>query len=710
MADVLLARSDGLEGFERHVVIKRIRPDLARDRRFIRMFLDEARVAATLHHQNIVQVHDVGEAGGEYFIAMEYVHGEDTRKLLSTAARSRNHVPLGYATAIVSAAAAGLHHAHERLGNDRQPLNIVHRDVSPSNILISYDGGIKLVDFGIATASMRPETRSGSLKGKLSYMSPEQCSGAPVDRRTDVYALGVVLYELATTTRMIKGDTDYVVMEQIVHGKIAPPQSRRAELPDKLVDIIMRALATDRDRRYASAEELRIALDQFAWNAGLTTPASSMAAYMRQQFGQRPEPWLELSDEAGIEFADIPESPGSRVMRRTRGFTGSGTGSGSGAGVGGGSIVGSGGGSRPGDELGSGVNWTERASSQSKPPPQTGSLPGRLSALDAQIAGAEPSAASRPPAPSQTAPRTGWDDLPRPPAESRFPVWIAAGVGLMAITGIAVWLVATMGGGPKVAAVPPPVAPVVAVATVDAAAAPGVATPAVVAAAETVEPPMAIPEDAGTRPDAGTARRPVRATASREPDPPVRRPERAARVAVATPAPAVETPPARGRPDRISTGGSAEPAGSDAGDNDSHRPTAPAPVAPPPTPAPAPAPSVATPPPAVAAAPAATAPQVITPAALEANRIAGEKVILPDSITQDAINRAGAESVVSTFKVCVGADGNISMIAPMKGSGFAAYDEKIRSTVRATWRYRPFIASGRPTPVCTALRFVYAQR
>src|SRR5215468_8133829 len=296
MADVLLGRTEGIEGFERHVVLKRIKPVHVQDLRFIRMLLDEARVAATLHHQHIVQVHDIGEAAGEYFIAMEYVHGEDVRKILSAAAKTRNHVPLGHAVAIVSAAAAGLHYAHERRGSDKQPLNIVHRDVSPSNILVGYDGSIKVVDFGVATASMRQETRSGSLKGKLSYMSPEQCRGTPVDRRSDVYALGVVLYELATTTRMIKGENDYLVMEQIVKGRISPPQTRRPSLPDALSDIIMRALATDRERRYATADELRLALDQFAASAGLTASSSSIAAYMRQQFGQRQEPWLDAGN------------------------------------------------------------------------------------------------------------------------------------------------------------------------------------------------------------------------------------------------------------------------------------------------------------------------------------------------------------------------------------------------------------------------------
>ncbi|HEU4728831.1 MAG TPA: serine/threonine-protein kinase, partial [Kofleriaceae bacterium] len=205
MADVVLGRSDGIEGFERHVVLKRIRPEYAKDQRFIRMFLDEARVAATLHHQHIVQVYDMGEASGELFIAMEYIHGEDVRMILSTASKTRAHVPLSHTIAIISAVAAGLHYAHERLGSDKRPLGIVHRDVSPSNILVGYDGSVKIVDFGIAKASTGQETRSGNLKGKLAYMSPEQCKGAEIDRRSDVYALGVVLYELATTSRMFRG-------------------------------------------------------------------------------------------------------------------------------------------------------------------------------------------------------------------------------------------------------------------------------------------------------------------------------------------------------------------------------------------------------------------------------------------------------------------------------------------------------------------------
>src|SRR5690349_13392106 len=174
MAEVLLARGAGAHGFE-HVVIKRIRPEQAQDEHFVRMFLDEARLAASLHHQNIVAVHEIGEDRGEFFFAMEYVHGEDLRRVLMEVNRQQDRLPIAMVTGIVAAAASGLHHAHETRGPDRKLLGIVHRDVSPANILVAYDGRVKVADFGIAKAALRSvETRSGTLKGKVSYMSPEQ--------------------------------------------------------------------------------------------------------------------------------------------------------------------------------------------------------------------------------------------------------------------------------------------------------------------------------------------------------------------------------------------------------------------------------------------------------------------------------------------------------------------------------------------------------
>ncbi len=317
MADVLIARADGIEGFERHVVVKRIRAEHAKDERFIEMFLDEARLAANLHHQNIVQVHDIGEADGEYFFAMEYLHGEDLRKILSAVSKSKSHMPLGYVVAIVSAAAAGLHYAHERRGGDKKPLNIVHRDVSPSNILIGYDGSVKVVDFGIAKAAMRTvETKSGSLKGKVSYMSPEQCKGSPIDKRSDVYALGVVLYELSTTTRLFKGENDYLVMDAIVNGKIPLPRVRRPDLPNELSTIIMHALSSDPTRRFQSADELRQALDKFAIKAGLTASTGALAGYMHKLFGERPEPWLDTTGATAVDARPL-EATSQEVARNS---------------------------------------------------------------------------------------------------------------------------------------------------------------------------------------------------------------------------------------------------------------------------------------------------------------------------------------------------------------------------------------------------------
>ncbi|MBA3459021.1 MAG: serine/threonine protein kinase, partial [Deltaproteobacteria bacterium] len=300
MADVLLARTDGIEGFERHVVLKRIRAEHAKDKHFIDMFLHEARLAANLHHQNIVQVHDIGEASGEYFFAMEYLHGEDLRAMLAKVARSKTHMPLGYVLAIMSAVAAGLHHAHERKGPDKKPLNIVHRDVSPSNVIIGYDGSVKIVDFGIAKAAHgQVETRSGSLKGKVSYMSPEQCKMQQIDRRSDVYSLGVVLYELCTTTRLFKHGSDYLVMDAICTGKIPLPRVRRPDLPNELSTIIMTALSADPGRRYQTADELRGALDQFAIKEGLNVSAGALATYLTKLFGEKPEPWVDLARQKG---------------------------------------------------------------------------------------------------------------------------------------------------------------------------------------------------------------------------------------------------------------------------------------------------------------------------------------------------------------------------------------------------------------------------
>ena len=315
MAEVFLARATGIKGFERHVVIKRIRAEQAHDKHHVQMFLDEARLAASLHHHNIVQVHDIGEEQGEYFFVMEYVHGEDVRRLLTEVIRRRKRVPLEHVLTIVTSAAAGLHHAHEQSGPNRVPLGIVHRDVSPENILVGYDGSVKVADFGIVkVAHPSLKTESGIRKGKVSYMSPEQCIGLPVDRRSDIFALGIVLYESLTTRRLFKNQNDFLTMTAIVEGKIPPPSIVWPEIPPELEQIVMKALSPSPDDRYATADHMRRALESFAAKIGLRSSPTALADYMAAQFGRRPEPWLVVDDEPEIEISIDFDGPASGIV------------------------------------------------------------------------------------------------------------------------------------------------------------------------------------------------------------------------------------------------------------------------------------------------------------------------------------------------------------------------------------------------------------
>ncbi len=308
MAEIYLARATGLEGFERFVVVKCIKPEHARDQRFVGMFIDEARLSAQLHHTNIAQVYDIGQEGGAYYFAMEYVHGENVRELLHKVALQRAMVPLEHALTIIGGAAAGLHYAHEKRGNDRRPLNIVHRDVSPSNVIVAFDGAVKVVDFGIAKAAARmTETRSGTLKGKIAYMSPEQCTGRPIDRRSDVFALGIVLYELTTVTRLFKGESDYVTMNKIVTGDIEPPSARRADYPRELEKIVLKALASDPEDRQASVAVFLDEILAFSQREKITTSTLGLERYLRELFGDKPEPWLDplSASSDGIAVEEI---------------------------------------------------------------------------------------------------------------------------------------------------------------------------------------------------------------------------------------------------------------------------------------------------------------------------------------------------------------------------------------------------------------------
>ena len=314
MAELHLARAEGVAGFQKVVVLKRVLPNLAADEDFTRMFLNEARLAAQLDHPHVVQVMDLGESEGEFFYVMEYVHGQNLRAVLKEGAK-RGRVPLDIALSVVADAAEGLHYAHERVGPDGRALGLVHRDVSPSNVLVSYDGAVKVADFGIAKASaITKRTRGTTMKGKIGYMSPEQCRGAAVDRRSDVFSLGILLYELTTTQRLFFADNDFVVINKVVAGEVDPPSSRVDDYPEALEAIVMKALAVEPEDRFPTARALGEAIDGLAERLGMRRSAARIAKYMGELFGQPEYPAAEVvtlaggtSVASGPAAVDIPD-------------------------------------------------------------------------------------------------------------------------------------------------------------------------------------------------------------------------------------------------------------------------------------------------------------------------------------------------------------------------------------------------------------------
>ncbi len=296
MAELLLARATGPEGFEKLVVLKKIVPQLASDARHVRLFLDEARLAACLDHPNIVHVHDLGLVDTDYCYAMEYVHGATLSRVLE-----RRELPIAIAIQIARAVAAGLHHAHERRGHDGKPLDIVHRDVSPSNILISYEGVVKLIDFGIAKAANSSiRTVTGTVKGKPGYIAPEQTAGQSVDRRTDVFALGAVLWEMLTGLPLFETAS---VAELAVHEP-PPPSSLRRDCPPELDAIVRRALACAPDQRYQTAQELQRALEELARELRLDQSSLALAEHMHAAFGDESRR-LEVPETSAVTRTDL---------------------------------------------------------------------------------------------------------------------------------------------------------------------------------------------------------------------------------------------------------------------------------------------------------------------------------------------------------------------------------------------------------------------
>ncbi len=318
MAELFIAKQEAMGGFEKPVVLKLLQPRYAENPRVVSMFLDEARLAAKLNHPSIVHLYDVADEGGMKYIAMEYIHGETAADIVKRGLAVNNYLPLEHAVHIVRQTAAGLAYAHERRESDGHVLRIVHRDVSPTNILVSYEGQTKIVDFGIARAQDELREESGTRPGKASYMSPEQVRGEPADYRSDIFSLGIILYELTLCQRLYRGAPE-VMMRKIVEEKVTPPTAINRDYPPTLELIVMRALEKRPEDRYQSAEEMSHDLEEFLEESGLRSGNRRMSLYMQELFA----PDATTSD-AGVaasrSFAEArPQTPGCR--RRPRATT-----------------------------------------------------------------------------------------------------------------------------------------------------------------------------------------------------------------------------------------------------------------------------------------------------------------------------------------------------------------------------------------------------
>jgi serine/threonine-protein kinase len=309
MAELFLALQKSVAGFEKLIVIKRILPSMNQDAAFIEMLLQEARTSATLSHPNIVQIFDVGSAEGLYFIAMEHVHGEDIRSVVrQMKTKSVPEFPLEHALAITLGMCAGLTYAHEKSDLDGTALNIVHRDISPQNVVITFSGDVKIVDFGIAKSDSKlaGDTKSGKLKGKVPYMSPEQARGENIDARSDIFATGVMLFELTTGKRLFKGSSEFETLKLICEREYPRPSQIRPGYPPALENIVMKALAKDRTQRYQSARDMQSDLEEFVRNERIPVSNIALSQFMQGLFEDKLTSQKELLLQ-GKQLADIIE-------------------------------------------------------------------------------------------------------------------------------------------------------------------------------------------------------------------------------------------------------------------------------------------------------------------------------------------------------------------------------------------------------------------
>lgn len=314
MATVYLARVHGASGFEKLVALKRIHRHLAKEQKYVEMFLDEAKIASRITHPNVCSVFDFGQADGEYYIAMEYLVGEPLSRLCGKVARDqsqRRHPMLpSRMGAIMAEACEGLHAAHELRDANGDSLHVVHRDVSPRNLFVTYDGSVQVVDFGIASARQRMHhTATGQVKGTFAYMAPEQLTSSPIDRRVDIWALGVALWEMLTLRRLFRRDTTANTIHAVLYEDLTPPSKHRSQVPAELDEIVMKALMRDPSERWQSARDMGRAIRQYLGTQADIVGPAELSEWMGEIFPQGEARKSQLMDVARLGQNPVPAIP-----------------------------------------------------------------------------------------------------------------------------------------------------------------------------------------------------------------------------------------------------------------------------------------------------------------------------------------------------------------------------------------------------------------
>lgn len=322
MATVYLARLTGVGGFQRFVAIKRLHPHLAGESEFVQMFLDEARLAAGIHHPNVVPILEVHANPAGYYLVMEYIEGDTLARLLARSAGKGQRLPVPIALRVMLDTLAGLHAAHELRDDQGEPVHLVHRDVSPQNVLVGSDGVARITDFGVARAASRLNaTRVGQLKGKIAYMAPEQAAGMEeIDRRADVFSAGIVVWESLAARRLFKAENEAATLSRVMSEPVPPLHEMVPTISKELSAAVARALERDRDRRYATCAQFADALEAAAQGRDGIASSRDLAAYVREVMGQDIEQqreavraWLARSEPSQVEAFAIGPTPSSSV-------------------------------------------------------------------------------------------------------------------------------------------------------------------------------------------------------------------------------------------------------------------------------------------------------------------------------------------------------------------------------------------------------------